>query len=118
MILFYTIISILIGRVNGFFIPCKTQEDCDELDGFGMHKCINHLCLSGDYFIEDYKMVAPNTVTVSTRVTASTTVTVPTTVTASTTATVSTTVRASTTLIAPTTVTVPTTVIARFTCSA
>jgi len=27
MILFYAIISILIGRVNGFFIPCESQKE-------------------------------------------------------------------------------------------
>ena len=93
MILFYTIISILIGRVNGFFIPCESQEDCKGLDGFCIHICVNHYCIAEDYFLEDYKMPVTTTiVTVQTTVSVSTTVTAPTTVTASTTVTAPTTV--------------------------
>ena len=75
--LFYTAI-IFIMRVDGFFIPCETQEDCKVLDEFGLHMCKNKHCITEDYFLEDYMMPA----TASPTATAPTTVTVPTTVTA------------------------------------
>ena len=45
MILFYTTI-ILIVRVDGFFIPCETNIDCEDLDEFENYHCINELCIN------------------------------------------------------------------------
>ena len=88
--IFYTAI-ILIVRVDGFFIPCKTDEDCKELEEFGLHVCIDNYCITHDYFLEDNMMPPSPAVSVPTTVTTTT---------------------ATTTTTAPTTTTVPTTVTA------
>ena len=77
--IYYTAV-ILIVIVDGFFIPCKTVEDCKTLQEFGFHECIENYCITHDYFLED--MIPPShSVSVPT---APTTTTVPTTVTTTT----------------------------------
>ena len=102
--IYYTAV-ILIVIVDGFFIPCKTVEDCKTLQEFGFHECIENYCITHDYFLED--MIAPShSVSVPT---APTTTTTTTTVTTTTTTTVTTTMASTTTApTAPTTTTTTT----------
>ena len=79
--IYYTAV-ILIVIVDGFFIPCKTDEDCKTLQEFGLHECIENYCITHDYFLED--MIPPSR-SVSVPTTMITTTTVPTTTTATTT---------------------------------
>ena len=55
--IYYTAV-ILIVIVDGFFIPCKTVEDCKTLQEFGFHECIENYCITHDYFLED--MIPPS----------------------------------------------------------
>ena len=104
--IFYTAI-ILIMRVDGFFIPCKTGEDCKELEEFGLHVCIDNYCITHDYFLEDNMM--PPAVSVPTTITTTTMITTTTLTTTITTTTMITTTTPTTTAAATTTITTTTT---------